>query len=73
MDDVKIRAEAIYNYDAAEIRRVRDYNRDNGLSNWSPLARNQVYRISCWHRLRSFLLSNVSSNETHPTQIRNLI
>ncbi|KAH7164603.1 hypothetical protein DER46DRAFT_661730 [Fusarium sp. MPI-SDFR-AT-0072] len=33
MDDVKIRAEAIYNYDAAEIRRVRDYNRDNVRAN----------------------------------------
>ncbi|EXK39150.1 hypothetical protein FOXG_19000 [Fusarium oxysporum f. sp. lycopersici 4287] len=28
-----IRAEAIYNYDAAEIRRVRDYNRDNVRAN----------------------------------------
>ncbi|KAI3585102.1 hypothetical protein IWW34DRAFT_896906 [Fusarium oxysporum f. sp. albedinis] len=33
MDDVKIRAEAIYNYDAAEIRRVRDYNMDNVRAN----------------------------------------
>ncbi|WKT44817.1 hypothetical protein QSH57_009670 [Fusarium oxysporum f. sp. vasinfectum] len=33
MDDVKIRAEAIYNYDAVEIRRVRDYNRDNVRAN----------------------------------------
>ncbi|KAG7413634.1 hypothetical protein Forpe1208_v007838 [Fusarium oxysporum f. sp. rapae] len=41
--------------------------------NWSSLARNQAYGISCWHRLWSFLFSNVSSNETHPAQTRNLI